>query len=552
VPPVASVIVPTRSRPDYLEVALASAAPQVAAAGAELIVIDDGAEAPVRALAERHGARYLFHPEPRGLNAARNTGIESAGGELLVFIDDDVQVEPGWLEALVAAASGCPDHECFGGPIRARLEGTRMRLCDREGPPVTALDLGPQDRDAEFVWGANLTIRRSAFARIGPFDPALDLYGDEHDWQLRLRAAGGRIRYVAGAGLWHRRAGADAKLGPLMRAQRFRGRNLRRYDAVRGETPTLARELRVLAGCVAHGPRYLCANGPIMAAHSFGRVEEALRPGPNPRDPDFLSGRSGTVGGRRGALLGVSDALLDAELSVSGRRRGLAERAAAAPRRRVLVAAVDRPDGPGLLAAALGELARSRHDLTLAVAPSPEGHGKWENLNRLIAGHDTGNFDWLLILDDDVELPRGFLDGFLAAAEALDLVLAQPAQRRRSHAAWPVTRRIGRSLARETAFVEIGPVTALHRRAFETLLPFPDLRMGWGLDAHWAAVARDRGWRLGIVDALPVSHLVAPVASAYRHDEAIAEAADFLASRDYVPRDTANRTLHVHRRLPAA
>lgn len=547
-PPSASVILPTRSRLAYLEVALASIAPQVAHAAAELIVVDDAAEGEVRVLAERHGARYLSHATPRGLNAARNTGIEAAAADLLVFTDDDVEAEPGWLDALISAAAALPDHECFGGPIRPRLEGTHVRFCGREGPPITHLDLGSDDRDTDFAWGANLTLRRSAYERVGPFDPALDLYGDEEDWQRRLRAQGGRVRYVAAAAVVHRRAGDDVKLRALARAAHHRGRNSRRYDAVRGETPTLARELRVLAGCLVHGPRRWCGNGLIMAAHSLGRVQEALAPAPNPRDPDFLSGRSGTVGGRRAGALGAVDVLLDLELAISGRRRRLAR--AASAQRRVLVLAVDRPDGPGLLAAALDELRHSRHALTVAVAASPGGRGKWENLNALLADHLPSAHDWLLVLDDDVALPPGFLDGFLAAAEALDLALAQPAQRRRSHAAWPVTRRVARSLARETAFVEIGPVTALHRRTFSELLPFPDLRMGWGLDAHWAAVARDRGWRLGVVDALPVRHLAAPVADAYRREDAVAEAREFLRDRPYLPRGEADRTLRVHRRLP--
>ena len=38
------------------------------------------------------------------------------------------------------------------------------------------------------------------------------------------------------------------------------------------------------------------------------------------------------------------------------------------------------------------------------------------------------------------------------------------------------------------------------------LLPFPELRFGWGLDLHWAALAAERGWRLGVVDATPVRH----------------------------------------------
>ena len=100
---------------------------------------------------------------------------------------------------------------------------------------------------------------------------------------------------------------------------------------------------------------------------------------------------------------------------------------------------------------------------------------------------------------------------------------------------------------RETAFVEIGLVTAFHADTFEALLPFPQLRMGWGLDVHWAAVAREHGWRLGIVDAVPVLHALAPPGSAYARDEAIAEARAFLDGRPYLRRDEAQRTLVVHR-----
>src|SRR5690606_34852358 len=129
-----------------------------------------------------------------------------------------------------------------------------------EGPPVTFLDLGPADVDAPHAWGANLTIRRSAFDRVGRFDETRELYGDEQEWQDRLRASDRpRIRYVAAAALDHRRAGEDARLRSLMRAARFRGRASRRFDAYRHQAPTLAAELRVLAGCLVHGPRFRCA-----------------------------------------------------------------------------------------------------------------------------------------------------------------------------------------------------------------------------------------------------------------------------------------------------
>jgi hypothetical protein len=81
----------------------------------------------------------------------------------------------------------------------------------------------------------------------------------------------------------------------------------------------------------------------------------------------------------------------------------------------------------------------------------------------------------------------------------------------------------------------------------EELLPFPALRYGWGLDLHWAALAAERGWRLGIVDALPVRHESAPVGSTYSSDAAIEEAQRFLAERPYLPSAAVGDVLAVHR-----
>jgi hypothetical protein len=221
--------------------------------------------------------------------------------------------------------------------------------------------------------------------------------------------------------------------------------------------------------------------------------------------------------------------------------------ASAPPRRRVLAIGIEREDRPNLMAAARAELARSRHDVELATS-GVGGRGKFENLNALLDAHPLADRDWLLVLDDDVALPRGFLDAFLFLAERFELKLAQPAHRRRSHAAWRVTRRQGGSVVRETSFVEIGPVCAFHRDTFETLLPYPQLQAGWGLDSHWAALARMRGWRIGVVDATPIRHVVRPIADSYRRADAMAEAQAFLATRPYVTAAEAQRTLATHGR----
>ncbi len=362
----ASIVIPTRGRPAYLEVALASIAPQAAAAGAEVVVVDDAGPSPaVRELTERFGARYEPHPGPRGLNVARNTGVACSRGELVVFVDDDVRVAPGWLAALLAAARERPEVQVFTGPIRPRLEargGWARYSCGREGPPITALDLGPRDTDGvRYAWGANMAVRRAALERVGPFDVTLRDGGDEQEWQDRLAAVRGRERgwggrapnpraavadgdrngsggalYVAAAALDHRRTGADAGLRALARTAHARGRAARRFDARGGRAPSLLRELTTLAGCVGHVVRYRCPAGLTMVAHSLGRLREAVRERwtatGDPSPEDFLSGESGTVGGLDAVRRRVQDELVDAVEVASGRRGRLA-RAARGSRR---------------------------------------------------------------------------------------------------------------------------------------------------------------------------------------------------------------------------
>ncbi|MGN6373495.1 MAG: glycosyltransferase [Solirubrobacteraceae bacterium] len=574
----ASIVIPTRGRADYLQVALSSIAPQARAAGAELIVVDDAGESEeARKLASRFGARYEPHPRPLGLNVARNTGVERSSGELIVFVDDDVRVCEGWLAALLQGARAHPEVEVFTGPIVPRLEGHPPRSCGREGAPITSLQLGGSDRKTRYAWGSNMAIRRRALQRIGPFDVALEQGGDEQEWQDRLHASAPANRsaealYVADAALHHRRSPSDARLPNLCRASFARGRGSRRFDVWRGQAPSLARELATLGGCVGHVLLRRCPMGLTMVAHSAGRLREATHffgsharvraharvpalfryAPPTPPEEgteDFLSGESGTVGGIDGARRRAADALVGAAQIAGGQRLRLARAARSSPpTRRVLVLAVQRPEHARLAEAIEKELKRSRHEIELR-STAPGERGKFENLNVLLDGENplAAGHDWLLVVDDDIALPRGFLDRFVFLAERFSLDLAQPAHAYSSHAAWQVTRRRRGSVARETRFVEIGPLTAFGRRTFSTLLPFPELRMGWGLDVHWGALAREHGWRCGVIDALPIRHRAAPAASAYSREQAIAEARAFLRERPYLSAEEAQRTLAVRR-----
>jgi glycosyltransferase involved in cell wall biosynthesis len=274
-----SIVIPTRGRPEYLSVTLASVMPQARAHGAEVIVVSDGGDAATARVAGDQGAELISLERRSGANAARNAGVAGSAGELVVFVDDDIEAQPGWLEALLRAASDRADRDVFGGPIAARLEGGGPRACGREGAPITTLDGGPSDREIEFVWSANMAIRRRALERVGGFDETIHGRGEEEEWEQRYKAAGGRVQYVAEARVEHRRVAADATVGALSRAAYALGRTARRNDVRTGRGPTLPAELRTLGGCVWHTGRRRCANGIVMAAHSLGRVRETLAEG---------------------------------------------------------------------------------------------------------------------------------------------------------------------------------------------------------------------------------------------------------------------------------
>ena len=227
-------------------------------------------------------------------------------------------------------------------------------------------------------------------------------------------------------------------------------------------------------------------------------------------------------------VLNMLDALYDARLASSLHK---ARRAASiVTRQRILISAVSVPGREEALQAVIRSLACStRHALTMAIAPMGD-RGKFDNINLAISAYDLAQFDWLMILDDDIALPPHFLDLFVYYCHRERLQLAMPAHRFLSHKTFAVTERQWASTVRLTGFVEIGPLTILHSSLFPALLPFPGLRFAWGLDVLWSREAKRHGWRLGVVDATPIRHL-RPIGQSYDGGQARQEAEQFLAAR---------------------
>jgi hypothetical protein len=279
---------------------------------------------------------------------------------------------------------------------------------------------------------------------------------------------------------------------------------------------------------------------------------------------EILSGESGIVAGKRArSKARIGDIIDELALRVRLVPQRLSRAARDTPTRDVLIAGVYRRASAANIRVAAAELQRSRHRVTFALGSLDEkaptlcaetllDHlrgGKFENLNSLLAARSTSDPDWFLFVDDDVELPQRFLDRFLGSCERFGFQLAQPALTRTSHAGWRTMRRCRGTIARTTRMVEIGPLTAIHRSVAPELLPFPRLRMGWGLDSHWGALAWERGWRVGVIDATPVKHELRLPASRYDRHEAEREAAAFLASRPHLDRRRALTVVERHRGL---
>ena len=211
-PPFLSVVLCTRNRRDSLARCLDYLA--VAAGNApepwELLVVDNGSgDGTSRLLEERQQEgilplRCLLEPMS-GLARARNRGLASAEGKVIVFLDDDCLVDPTWLAALLAAYRGNQAVDAVGG---------RVDLHDTNDLPTSIRPfdeaLAITDLPTAFtrLIGCNFSARADALQRVGGFDQRLGAgtpAGSAEDLDLfhRLLRAGCRMRYDPAVRLAH-------------------------------------------------------------------------------------------------------------------------------------------------------------------------------------------------------------------------------------------------------------------------------------------------------------------------------------------------------------
>ncbi|MCP5265026.1 MAG: glycosyltransferase [Burkholderiaceae bacterium] len=204
----------------------------------DVVVVDNNSTDETQAVLAAHRRRLpmTIVDEPRqGLSHARNAALGRATGDFVLWIDDDVRVDRGWLRAYAWTLAERPDAAFLGGPVRPDFEGSPPHWLVDALPRIAyayaLIDLGPQPFEfaaapalattgpaqrragapagPDIPFGANFGVSRrwlerhrfsTRLGRVG----AGGILGEESDLLRRVLADGGRGYWVPGAGVTHR------------------------------------------------------------------------------------------------------------------------------------------------------------------------------------------------------------------------------------------------------------------------------------------------------------------------------------------------------------
>ncbi len=230
----------------------------------ETIVVDHGSTDGTLELVRSRNVR-LIEQANVGMGAGNNAGIRAASGDYVLILNPDAWAVGDGLARLVAFAEEHPEAAVVGprlvnpdGSLQRSVRGfpTLWRLATeyfflrKLGPRTRALNAfyaggfaHDEVREVDWVMGACMLVRRSAFEQVGLFDEQFFLFSEETDWCYRFRAAGWKVLFFPGAEFVHV---GGATHGGLMYVENLRG-HLRFFAKYRGRRQAArARRLLIL------------------------------------------------------------------------------------------------------------------------------------------------------------------------------------------------------------------------------------------------------------------------------------------------------------------
>ena len=274
----------------------------------ETIVIDNGSPGgDVAAVCAEHGAEVLRSETNLGYSVAINRGVERAGGEAIVLVNDDCVCDPGFVERIAAPLDPAAGTGMVAGVMRDWNDGSRIDSAGMEldrtllvfdwlnGEPLSALER--IDRDPIGPSAAAAAFDRAAFHEAGGFDERLFAYWEDVDLVLRLRRAGQRCVLAADAQGVHQHS-ATLRSGSARKNYLMgygRGYVLRKWNVLspRRAVPAAMREAVICAGQLAFDR---------TAAGIAGRLRGWAAARPTEPYPAELLAREGTNRGLRAEL----------------------------------------------------------------------------------------------------------------------------------------------------------------------------------------------------------------------------------------------------------
>lgn len=223
----ASAIVVNWNGHAHLDVCLRSLLRQTLP-GVEIVLIDNGStDGSIEFVRQQFGdaVRVVAHASNLGYGEALNIGIRAARGQYLFTLNNDTEIDPGCLAALVDAAERHPEAGSYAPKIlsygdRHVIDNTGHLFYPdglSRGRGRLEEDHGQYDRDQDILLpsGCAVLLRREMLADVGLFDVDLFAYCEDTDLGLRAQLAGWTCRYVPDAVVYHKYSASTAHYSPL-------------------------------------------------------------------------------------------------------------------------------------------------------------------------------------------------------------------------------------------------------------------------------------------------------------------------------------------------